>query len=116
LEGTLQITLFQPSCHGQGHLSPDQAAQSPGLVLAPARQLHRKKEKSEKTQLIWELLLLLFCIAEWEKLHWKCFYELKDKFEGVLQLYLRADAFVCSSLCQEITESDLLLSWTLLEI
>jgi len=29
LEGTLQIISFQPPCHGQGHLLPDQAAQTP---------------------------------------------------------------------------------------
>jgi len=37
LEGTLKIIWFQPPCHEQGHLSPDQVAQSsvqPGLVLA----------------------------------------------------------------------------------
>ena len=28
LEGTLQIILFQPPCHGQGHLPLDQVAQS----------------------------------------------------------------------------------------
>ena len=34
LEGTLKIIRFQPPCHEQGHLPPDQAAQSsiqPGL-------------------------------------------------------------------------------------
>jgi len=34
LEGTLKIIWFQPPCHEQGHLPPDQAAQSsiqPGL-------------------------------------------------------------------------------------
>ena len=34
LEGTLKITWFQPPCHEQGHLPPDQVAQSsiqPGL-------------------------------------------------------------------------------------
>jgi len=29
LEGTLKIILFQPPCHGQGPLPPDQGAQSP---------------------------------------------------------------------------------------
>jgi len=29
LEGTLKIIWFQPPCHGQGHLPPDQVAQSP---------------------------------------------------------------------------------------
>jgi len=28
LEGTLQIIWFQPPCHWQGHLPPDQVAQS----------------------------------------------------------------------------------------
>jgi len=34
LEGTLKIIWFQPPCHEQGHLPPDQVAQSsiqPGL-------------------------------------------------------------------------------------
>jgi len=34
LEGTLKIVWFQPPCHEQGHLPPDQVAQSsiqPGL-------------------------------------------------------------------------------------
>jgi len=37
LEGTLKIIWFQPRCHGQGHLPPDQIAQSsiqPGLDTA----------------------------------------------------------------------------------
>ena len=29
LEGTLKIVSFQPTCYGQGHLPPDQVAQSP---------------------------------------------------------------------------------------
>jgi len=29
LEGSLQIIEFHPLCHGQGHLPPDQVAQSP---------------------------------------------------------------------------------------
>jgi len=29
LEGTLKITQFQPPCHGQGHIPPDQGALSP---------------------------------------------------------------------------------------
>jgi len=29
LEGTFRIIYFQLPCHGQGHLSPDQVAQSP---------------------------------------------------------------------------------------
>jgi len=29
LEGTLQTIQFQPPCHQQGHLPPDQVAQSP---------------------------------------------------------------------------------------
>ena len=29
LEGTLKIISFHPPCHGQGHLPPDQVAQSP---------------------------------------------------------------------------------------
>jgi len=29
LEGTLEIIYFQPPGHGQGHLPPDQVAQSP---------------------------------------------------------------------------------------
>ena len=29
LDGALQVTQFQPPCHGQGHLPPDQVAPSP---------------------------------------------------------------------------------------
>ena len=43
LEGTLKITWFPPPCHGQGHLPPDQAAQSPvppGLELCQGGGSH----------------------------------------------------------------------------
>jgi len=38
LEGTLKIIWFQLPCHGQGHLPPDQGAQSSNLASSTARE------------------------------------------------------------------------------
>jgi len=39
LEGNFKITYFQPSCYRQGHLLPDQVAQSP--IQPSIELLHR---------------------------------------------------------------------------